>query len=127
MFIRIVLLLIVFVLSDNAHSFAHQITQKPIQQQSHPQLSGPDFTAFCLPDHALNIDQYFLDSENADLKEVKSDLQLAAHTTVLLLLINHLFAESVAIPLNQLREKEIAASYATPRYILHHNLRIPSC
>jgi len=140
-FIRIVCFLIVLVLISKERSFAHDIQQhdqsniahhqyplqQSLKQKQYSQLSPDDLTAFQLPDHAVNIDQYFLDGEGVDLKEVKAGPLTSSHTAVLLLVFNHLLAKSCTIILNTLREKEISAAYTTPRYILHHNLRIPSC
>ncbi|QNK64026.1 hypothetical protein H7F33_05920 [Pedobacter sp. PAMC26386] len=126
----------IFFLTGKESSFANHNKQYQYQNRHHQkwqnqqlsqQLSHPDFAMIGLPEHATAADQYYLDKEDEDFKEFNTVFPASFLTPELQYLFNYLFAESFAIPLNQLREKEISASYTTPRYILHHNLRIPSC
>ncbi|MBB6501067.1 hypothetical protein [Pedobacter cryoconitis] len=122
MFIRILFIAIIFVLTGQGdHTLPVRIQH---QEKAGLQLASKHFG---LPASLTADNQYLLDREDDDYKEQGAKDLSFFPDPGLLFLLHHLFAEPSAITLNPLREKEISAAYTTPRYILHRNLRIPSC
>lgn len=126
-FSRILFFIILFAIAGKERNILCYNTSE-YHDQVNPQLSGNNINKKNdLSDHSVNNDHGILDKDDYDSSENNcTGLSVNFPDPHLLFLLDHLSSEISPVSLNNLREKRISTAHVTPRYILHHNLRIPS-